>query len=239
MHGSLKALLGLSTALVSVPLLSVAARAEVPSQFVNAQTGTTYTFTQQDCSKMVTFSNTSAVAVTLPQAGTAGKFFAGCFIDVENKGAGVVTITPTTSTINGQTTLVLNRNQGSHIDSDSTNYQLQPGTGVGGGAAPCAGSTSNSTACNGSRGVETMTVSAAGLTQQTIAFTNSFAATTSVLLCGIAGYTGTYGIGTAGTAGTPALISCAPSAGIITAIIENLGTLALSGVVTLDFGILN
>jgi hypothetical protein len=42
---------------------------------------------------------------------------------VRNKGAGAVTITPATSTINGAATLVLAANQGAFIWSDGANYQ--------------------------------------------------------------------------------------------------------------------
>lgn len=104
----------------------------------NAQAGTTYTFLNTDCSKLVTFSNASAVAATLPQASSAsgggagaGTFMPPCDIKVINKGAGTVTITPTTSTIGGNATLVLTTGQGSEIVSDGANYQqfaFGPGT---------------------------------------------------------------------------------------------------------------
>lgn len=91
---------------------------------INTQTGTTYTVVATDASKFVTFSNASPVAVTLPQAGSvSGTFFpyqtSSWFL---NLGAGLVTITPTTSTINGAATLVLNQGDGARIVSDGTNY---------------------------------------------------------------------------------------------------------------------
>lgn len=120
--------------------ISAAAHAQgtVPQEFINPQTGTTYTFVPRDCSKLVTLANTAAVAVTLPVAGT--NFFAGCFIDVLNKGPGTVTITPTTSTIDARTTFVLSTNEGIRITTDSSNYFTQSmhtansavGTGVPG-----------------------------------------------------------------------------------------------------------
>lgn len=127
---------GLLSAMFGViAALPAAAQGTVPQQFINAQTGTTYAFLAQDCSKMVTFSNTSAVAVTLGQAGSS--FFAGCFIDVLNKGNSLVTITPTTSTIDGAATKVLSRNEGVRIVNDGTNYfsqSLKTGiAAVGGG----------------------------------------------------------------------------------------------------------
>lgn len=88
---------------------------------VNAQTGTTYTVLLGDYHKLITFSNGSAIAVTLPQA--TGNFAAKWFCWVKNLGAGTVTITPTTSTINGAATLVLLTGMGALIVSDGTNYQ--------------------------------------------------------------------------------------------------------------------
>lgn len=88
---------------------------------VNAQTGTTYTIVIADYGQLLTLSNSSAVAVTLPQATTT---FATFSIFVINKGAGLVTITPTTSTINGAATLTLAQGWGAFIVSDGTNYQV-------------------------------------------------------------------------------------------------------------------
>ncbi len=94
---------------------------------VNAQTGTTYTFLTTDIGKLVTFSNGSAIAVTLPVATSSG-FTGGFWLDVVNLGVGTVTITPTTSTIQGAATLVLSTGEGARIVSDGTNYFVQPGS---------------------------------------------------------------------------------------------------------------
>lgn len=99
---------------------------------INAQTGTSYTIVSGDLGKLVTMSNGSSTAVTLPQA--TGSFAAGASFDIQNKGAGVVTITPTTSTINGGATLTLAQNVGYTIVSDGTNWQILgsvPGSGSG------------------------------------------------------------------------------------------------------------
>ena len=87
---------------------------------VNAQTGTTYTVLASDRGKLVTFANAASVAVTLPQAGAS--FPNGWWAKFENRGAGTVTITPTTSTINGGASVTLSTNQGIQIISDGTNY---------------------------------------------------------------------------------------------------------------------
>lgn len=88
---------------------------------VNSQTGTTYPIVVTDYGCLITFNNVAATAVSIPQAtGTFSKF--GTF--VRNLGAGVVTITPTTSTIDGNPTLVLGQRAAQTIVSDGTNYQL-------------------------------------------------------------------------------------------------------------------
>lgn len=91
----------------------------------NAQTGTTYTILTGDRGKWVTYSNASAVAVTLPQAnGTT--FGGGWYSYHQNIGVGDVTITPTTSTINSGsgagTAVVLRTGEWALIETDNTNY---------------------------------------------------------------------------------------------------------------------
>ena len=108
------------------------------AQAINAQTGTTYTVLTTDAGKLLTFSNSGAIAVTLPVATSAG-FTAGFSFDVEDLGLGSVTITPTTSTINGVATLVVATNLGCTITSDGTNYQVSACSAV----APSPGSTFN------------------------------------------------------------------------------------------------
>ena len=98
---------------------------------VNSQTGTTYTILSTDLGKLVTFVNTSAIAVTLPVASTSG-FGNAWYTDVQNIGAPLsgdafVTITPTTSTIDGAATLVLQNGSGCRIFSDGTNYWTNRG----------------------------------------------------------------------------------------------------------------
>jgi hypothetical protein len=96
----------------------------------NPQTGTTYTYLYSDRGAYTTFSNASAIAVTLPQAGGTG--FASNWYNLScNIGAGTATITPSTSTIsytNGNTytsaagSLALTTGQCVFIYSDGTNY---------------------------------------------------------------------------------------------------------------------
>lgn len=88
----------------------------------NPQTGTTYTVLEEDAGRLLTLSNASAIAVTLPQAGTTG-FEDGSWFLLKNIGAGTVTVTPTTSTIDGGATLVLLSGHWASIHSDGTNYR--------------------------------------------------------------------------------------------------------------------
>lgn len=122
--------------IVLTGMVSIVAFGQQPSPLgepVNAQSGTSYSVAATDCGKHITFNNASAVAVTLPQSSSA--FFpSGCWVDMQNYGAGTVTVTPTTSTINnGGSTLTIATNQGVKIVSDaSNNYQVQTGKGSGG-----------------------------------------------------------------------------------------------------------
>jgi hypothetical protein len=91
---------------------------------VNAQTGTTYTMLASDVWKLVTFSNASPIAVTLPQATTAG-FTAGTVFPVRNLGPSIVIITPTTSTIDSAASLSLAANDSALIYSNGAHYVTQ------------------------------------------------------------------------------------------------------------------
>lgn len=93
------------------------------SSGVNAQTGTSYTVVSGDLGKLVTHSNASATADTLPQCGSAG-FPAGWVTTLVNLNSGIVTITPTTSTINGAASFALNWKNSTSVWCDGTNYQV-------------------------------------------------------------------------------------------------------------------
>lgn len=97
------------------------------AELVNAQIGTTYTFVDGDRAKLVTTSNAAAIAATLPQAGATSLFIAGWFVDIQNRGVGTLTITPTTSSIDGAATLAIPTGQGVRVFSDGTNYFTQRG----------------------------------------------------------------------------------------------------------------
>jgi hypothetical protein len=100
----------------------------------NAQSGTTYTILASDCGKLISFSNASPVAVTLPQAGPAG-LPGGCWMDIQNTGSGTVLVTPVTSLIDQAASLQLTTNQGARLVSNGNGYLTQRGQGSGTGSA--------------------------------------------------------------------------------------------------------
>ena len=90
---------------------------------INAQgTTTPYTVLSTDMAGTLTHNKTTGVAVTLPQAGTTGFPATSSFTDL-NLGAGAVTITPTTSNINGNATQILHQYGWAFPISDGTNWQ--------------------------------------------------------------------------------------------------------------------
>lgn len=103
-----------------------------PRSAVRATTTTTEAIANSDQNKLVTFSNAGAVACTIAQAGSGGNFFSGWAVSLRNLGAGTVTCTPTTSTVDGAANFTLTTGQGVDLYSDGTNYFTQPGKGGGG-----------------------------------------------------------------------------------------------------------
>lgn len=102
-------------------------------ELVNAQSGTSYAIVTGDCAKVVVGTNSSAQAYSIAQAGSTG-FAPGWFSDVRSAGAGTITITPATSTVNGASTLALTSGQSARIVSDGTNYVALLGATAGGGS---------------------------------------------------------------------------------------------------------
>ena len=145
------------------------------AEYINAQTGTTYTFVNSDCGKLVTFNNAASVAVTLPQAGASGLFLGGCTISVLGIGVGTVTITPTTSTINGSATQAFGQYAGGVISSDATpsatgNFWFQPGLNSAAGQTTSSITASASTLpINGLAAAQGGTVTVTGGTSSTSA----------------------------------------------------------------------
>lgn len=130
------------------------------TQAINSQTGTSYTVASTDAQKFLTFNNASAVAVTLPQA--TGSFSTGFAFTVQNLGAGLVTITPTTSTINGSSTLTIPQNLGCSIVSDGTNYQVGACTALPAPVQAASSGTTFTPVCVGGKATTVNTITATG-----------------------------------------------------------------------------
>lgn len=132
---------------------------------VRAVTGTTDTILSTDRGKLITYSNGSPIAVTVPQA--TGDFASPFYFSYVNLGVGTVTFTPTTSTIDGAATLTATTGQGGEIYSNSTNYFSQRGSTATATIAPpvrqtvLSGpvSTDGLSAFGGSTGSSTVTMS--------------------------------------------------------------------------------
>jgi hypothetical protein len=162
----------------------------------NPQTGTTYTYVATDRAGYTTFSNAAAVAVTLPQAGSAG--FASNFVNIScNIGAGTATITPTTSTIsysNGSTytsgaaNLPLTTGQCAWIYSDNTNYFAIVRSGGGAGSSALSAitlATASNTIANGNN-PQTWNWAQTTDAQDGMSFGETSAATNGTLTNGLA-----------------------------------------------------
>jgi hypothetical protein len=101
---------------------------------VNSQTGTSYLFVPADSTRLTTFANASAIAVSLPSGITTG-FGVGNEFDAQNLGPGTATITCSSCTIysansTGSATLALSAGQGVELFSAGTNYFALTGGGI-------------------------------------------------------------------------------------------------------------
>lgn len=105
----------------------------------NAQAGTTYTILTTDQGKIVTLNNASAIAVTLPQAGSTG-FAATWGTCIVNIGAGTATVTPTISTFNLNASQTLPTGASMCPVSDGTNYAGSVAVSGGTGTVTTTGS---------------------------------------------------------------------------------------------------
>lgn len=91
-----------------------------PNRVVTASTDT---ITANDSCGVVQYNRGSSVAVGIAPASNAA-LGSGFTFEMDNIGAGTVTLTPTTSTINGSSSLAIPTNTGCLIYSDGTNYQV-------------------------------------------------------------------------------------------------------------------
>ncbi len=92
----------------------------VPGMQERSVTGTTDTIASSDRGNMVTYSGSSAVAVTLPAASSLGNNF---FFHVEVNASGLPTFTPASGTINGASSFTPPQNSfGTIYSPDNANY---------------------------------------------------------------------------------------------------------------------
>lgn len=91
-----------------------------PERTVTSMTDTISCTT--DSGGVILYNASSTVTVSVPQA--TGSCASGFGFTVENAGAGTATLTPTTSTIQGLSSLAIPTNSGCSLWSDGTNYQV-------------------------------------------------------------------------------------------------------------------
>ena len=127
----------------------------------NAQTGTTYTFLLTDFTKLVTLSNASAVAVTLPLESSVA-WPAGTQLRLLNLGAGTVTVAGAAGvTING-TPLTLAQFKGANLIKTGTNTWVFLPFVSGSAGATVSGTTGSPTTGTGKDGKALYTWTANG-----------------------------------------------------------------------------
>lgn len=110
---------------------------------VRYATATTLTLGAADNGNVISQANAAAVAATIAQAGTAG-FPEGAYTTlVQNTGAGAITLTPTTSTINGASSIVIPAGSAAaptglllFADNSGNYVGLLLGAGGGGSSVP-------------------------------------------------------------------------------------------------------
>lgn len=117
-------------ALAALPLSNAWGQASCPISYQTPQikTGTTYTVAPSDQCSLLDFTSSSAITVTLPNANTLP---AGFTVTVKAGGSGAVTLSPTTSTIDGNTTATLVSGTSSLIWGNNINYYSSSGGGLG------------------------------------------------------------------------------------------------------------
>lgn len=140
------------------------------SYSVRTVAGATDTILSTDCGNGVQYTGSVATAVTLPVA--TGNF-ATCSFDVYNTGSGTVTITPTTSTINGNLTQTVGADLQAIVIAQSSNY-IASGTATapsGSGVTSVSGTSGQITSTGGTTPVlalATTAVSAGSYTNPSI-----------------------------------------------------------------------
>lgn len=97
---------------------------------INSQAGTTYSVSASDYGQLVTFNNAAPIAVTLPAATVAAGFSPFNFY-AKTIGSGTATLTPTSGTINGASSLAVPSGSSFFIIADGSNWQVISFVGSG------------------------------------------------------------------------------------------------------------
>lgn len=162
---------------------------------IRSVTAATDTVLSSDACKRIVYNRATAIAVTLPQA--TGSFGSGFGFEVQNEGPGLVTITPTTSTINAAAALTVPQNTGCYMDSDGTNYHVASCTALpssNGGTFTANGATAvvvANTAVS-ANSVITFTLKTVGGTPAGAPFLSAVTAGTGFSVKAVAGDTSVY-----------------------------------------------
>lgn len=109
------------------------APARRPTLEVNLQAGTSYAVRAADRGQLISQSNASASAYSIPEG--VRDFGDGFHFWLNNRGAGALTLTPTTSTIDGAATLTLAAGNGCLVTSKDGSYYTARST-VAAGSTP-------------------------------------------------------------------------------------------------------
>jgi hypothetical protein len=110
---------------------------QVPNVGGMATKTVSYVAQLSDCGMLILFNSASAISYTLLNPPPSLPQGAKWRVEVENIGAGVLTINPNGLNLDGSaSSITLNQNQGCTISTDGSNYGSQRGIGGGGGGTP-------------------------------------------------------------------------------------------------------
>jgi hypothetical protein len=216
----------------------------LPGTNVRYASSTSLTVGATDNGGVIQQSNGAAVAATIAQAGTAGFPLGRYSTIIQNVGAGLVTLTPTTSTINGAATATIAQNASLMVFADLVgNYigiNLPPGISYGTGVATALGVNLSAagglttTVASGTSALGTGAISSAACASVvTTAATNT--ATTDVVLASFNGDpTGVTGYIPA-TTGMLTIISYPTSGNVNFKVCNNTSSSITPGAITLNW----
>jgi hypothetical protein len=130
------------------------ASASFPGSTVRYASATTLTVGAGDNGNIIQQSNAGTVAATIAQAGVTAGFPEGGYQTlIQNVGAGTITLTPATSTINGAASITITQNNSLYVFADQAgNYIGVPIAGTTGGAVASVAGTTGQVTCTPTTG---------------------------------------------------------------------------------------